>query len=159
MLHASSMVGELAPIVMFLRYRVQAGNLIVVEEPESHLHPAMQVQLFSILASLITNEHRVLITTHSEWLVEALGNMVTRAQLQAKSEPVSEEEKGLSIPEKMVGTWWFTPGPSETQTSGVVVQEVRHQLSNGMYTVGFDEVSNSLYNEWAKTDSQLDPQA
>ena len=39
LMHASSMVSELAPVVLYLRYRVKPGNILIVEEPESHLPP------------------------------------------------------------------------------------------------------------------------
>ena len=37
--HTSSMVSELAPVILFLKYLVRPGDLLILEEPESHLHP------------------------------------------------------------------------------------------------------------------------
>ena len=67
--NASSMVEELAPVVLYLRHWVMPGNVLIVEEPESHLHPAMQVKLTRQLALLIALGIRVIITTHSEWVL------------------------------------------------------------------------------------------
>ena len=39
MSHSSAMVSELAPLVLFLRGVVRQGDLLIIEEPESHLHP------------------------------------------------------------------------------------------------------------------------
>ena len=36
LMNASSMVSELAPVVLYLRHMVNPGNLLIVEEPESH---------------------------------------------------------------------------------------------------------------------------
>ena len=39
MSHSSAMVSELAPLVLYLRSIVRQGDLLIIEEPESHLHP------------------------------------------------------------------------------------------------------------------------
>ena len=37
--NASSMVSDLAPVVLYLRHLVEPGNVLIIEEPESSLHP------------------------------------------------------------------------------------------------------------------------
>ena len=46
----SSMVSELAPVVLFLRGAVRRGDLLIIEEPEAHLHPAAQARMAVTLA-------------------------------------------------------------------------------------------------------------
>ena len=79
--NASSMVSELAPVVLYLRYKVSPGNVLIIEEPESHLHPAMQVEFTRQIAVLINAGIRVIVTTHSEWVLEELANIVQRSKL------------------------------------------------------------------------------
>ena len=40
----SSMVSELASVVLFLRGAVKRGDMLIIDEPEAHLHPAAQTQ-------------------------------------------------------------------------------------------------------------------
>ena len=70
---ASSMVTELAPMVAFLRAYIEVGDLLVIEEPEAHLHPAAQQRMAAVLAYMVRQGVRVLITTHSHYMVEAMG--------------------------------------------------------------------------------------
>ena len=78
---ASSMVTELAPIVLFVRQFVDEGDLLIIDEPEAHLHPAAQQQMAAALAFMVRSGLRVLITTHSHYMVEQLGNFVAVSTL------------------------------------------------------------------------------
>ena len=71
----SSMVSELAPLVLFLRSLVHLGDTLIIEEPEAHLHPGAQADMAVILARLVRAGVKVIITTHSEWLLEEIGNL------------------------------------------------------------------------------------
>ena len=73
LMNASSMVSELAPVVLYLRHVVQPGDLLIIEEPESHLHPAMQVEFTRQLAAAVQSGVRIIITTHSEWVLGRIG--------------------------------------------------------------------------------------
>ena len=53
----SSMVSELAPVVLFLKYLIQPGDMLVLEEPESHLHVASQRRLARAIAKLVARNY------------------------------------------------------------------------------------------------------
>ncbi len=74
--HTSSMVSELAPLVLFLKYLVAEGSLLILEEPESHLHPGAQRQMARGIARLVNAGIRVIITTHSDMLVAQINNLL-----------------------------------------------------------------------------------
>lgn len=76
----SSTVSQLAPLVLSLRYLGKQSSTIIIEEPEIHLHPSLQVKLFEKIAGLIELGHRVVVTTHSEFLIMALSNSVIQAE-------------------------------------------------------------------------------
>ena len=75
------MVTELAPIVLFIRAFVDENELLIIDEPEAHLHPAAQQQMAAALAFMVRSGLRVLITTHSHYMVEQLGNFVAVSTL------------------------------------------------------------------------------
>ena len=70
---ASSMVTEIAPLVLYVRNRVRKDELLIIDEPEAHLHPAAQQRMAAMLAYLVRQGIRVLMTTHSHYMVEAMG--------------------------------------------------------------------------------------
>lgn len=81
MFRASSAVTELAPVVMFLRNYVNTGDLLIIDEPEAHLHPEAQQRMAAALAFMVRSGLRVLITTHSHYMVEQLSAFVNASKL------------------------------------------------------------------------------
>ena len=74
--HTSSMVSELAPLILFLKYLVAGDDLLILEEPESHLHPGAQRQMARGIARLVNAGIRVIITTHSDMFVAQINNLL-----------------------------------------------------------------------------------
>jgi hypothetical protein len=66
----SSMVSELAPIILMLRYLIERDDIVILEEPESHLHPKLQIEFARIIANFVRSGLTILITTHSDYFVE-----------------------------------------------------------------------------------------
>ena len=152
LMRTSSMVSELAPVVLYLRYLVRRGDLLIIEEPESHLHPAMQARFARELARLVRFGVRIMLTTHSEWMLEALANLVRLSDLQ---EPQREGIPGadVALTPGQVGAWLFKPS---TGAAGTVVEEIPLDVEVGTYPAGFDEVTESLYNEWVGISNRIE---
>ena len=82
---------------------------IHVEEPEIHLHPAAQVAIVKILAYLVNQGFKVLVTTHSLTVLYTLNNLVTASQMlppELRDDRVPEPEVRLK-PEQ-VSAYLFT---------------------------------------------------
>lgn len=73
---ASSSVSEAAPLSLYLKHITKPGDLLIIEEPESHMHPANQAAMATSIVRMIRAGLNVLITTHSPLLVEKLGQYV-----------------------------------------------------------------------------------
>ena len=73
----SSMVSELAPLILILKYLVRPADLLILEEPESHLHPAAQIQMARGIARLVNAGVKVLITTHSNDFTGQINNLIS----------------------------------------------------------------------------------
>ena len=149
---ASSMVSELAPVVLYLRHVVRQGDVLIVEEPESHLHPAMQAALLRQLAAAVQAGIRVIVTTHSEWLLEALANLVRLSELpESERKEIGDDDTALR-PEQ-VGVWLFEP---KGRPRGSVVREVPLDLDAGLFPSGFGDVAEQLHNDWAEITGRIE---
>ena len=152
--NASSMVSEVGPISLYEKFIVKNGELLIVDEPESHLHPALQVELFRQLAKLVSEGKRVIVTTHSEWVSEELANIVRRSKLEDQLVRVAEPKPGfdeIALPEADVGVWRFKEGG---KTADSTVEEIPIG-ETGLYDTGFDDVAISSHNEWARISNAL----
>ena len=149
--NASSMVSELAPVVLYLRHIVGSESLLIVEEPESHLHPAKQVEFTRQLVAVVRAGVRVIVTTHSEWVLEELGNTVRRSGLPG-SRAKSPARGGLALRPEEVGAWLFSP---KQRPKGSVVEEIEMDDETGLFPAGYDRVSEALYNEGARIFNQI----
>lgn len=147
MMHSSSMVSELAPLVLYLRYYVSPSSVLIVDEPEAHLHPEMQVKLARQLAKLVTKGVRVIATTHSEWLLEELANIVRRSEI----DDISDTDD-ISLQSKDVGAWLFS---KKNKQNGAFVNRINIDDS-GLYPTDFEDVSIALHNEWAEITSKIE---
>ena len=152
LMRTSSMVSELAPVVLYLRYLVEPGDLLIIEEPESHLHPALQTAFARELARLVHSGVRVLLTTHSEWILEALANLVRLSELpEERREGIPGADVALT-PDQ-VGAWLFRP---DSDGAGSAVEEIPLDTEAGSFPVGFGEVTEALYNEWARISNRIE---
>ena len=146
LMNTSSMVSELAPVVLYLRHVVRPGDVLIIEEPESHLHPAMQVAFTRFLATVVHKGIRIVITTHSEWVLETLANLVRLSEVD-KSRRKEVSPDGLALTPDQVGAWLFE---KRKRPNGSVVKEIPLDVASGTFPAGFDEVTETLYNNWAE---------
>ena len=146
LMNTSSMVSELAPVVLYLRYVAGPGETLIIEEPESHLHPALQVEFTRQLAAVARAGVRVIITTHSEWVLEELANLVRLSELPESG------RKGIggapyALNRDQLGIWLFEP---KKRPKGSVVREIPFDPDVGNFDSGFDEVAMATYNDQAE---------
>ena len=151
LMNTSSMISELAPVVLYLRHVVSPEEVLIIEEPESHLHPGMQVAFIRHLAAAVRSGIRVIITTHSEWVLEELANLVRLSDLsESRRKGIGGADYALS-PDQ-VGTWLFEP---KKRPKGSIVKEIPLDVDYGGFRSDYDDVAISTHNDWATIGNRI----
>ncbi len=151
---ASSMVSELAPIVLLLREAIRPGDLLVIEEPEAHLHPAAQTRMAHILGRMVRAGLKVVITTHSDWLLQEIGNLIREGELHAATtDDKAHGPLARSLEPHEVGAWLFRKNSDDAAST---VEEIPFDRIEGIEPREYEDVAEVLYNRSADLQNQLE---
>jgi hypothetical protein len=85
----------------FTRYGRQAPQILVVEQPELHLHPALQATIGAAIVGAVTGEEaggrvKVVLETHSEYILNEIGRRVVDGAIDPSDVVVHLFEGGSS---------------------------------------------------------------
>lgn len=72
----ASVVKSLASLVIYLKHIAKDNDLVIIDEPEINLHPDNQIILTRLFAKLINKGFRLLISTHSDYVVREINNLI-----------------------------------------------------------------------------------
>jgi predicted ATPase len=136
LLGTSSMIAEVSPIVLYLRYIIGSeednrgkGNfskpIIFIEEPEAHLHPKAQVSLMECFVDLVKMGAKLVITSHSNYMFQKLNNLIA-------------EKK---IDKEIINGIVFSQGEKGSFSKTVLISDI------GMEDNNFVDVAEELYAE------------
>ena len=145
----SSMVSEIAPLVLFLKYLVRPGHLFIFEEPESHLDPANQLRVARAIAMMVNAGVRVLVTTHSDLFLNQINNLMQASQLPSRRRLRMGYKAAEALNPSDVAAYVFRPSQDGTEVSPLPVDS-----DQGISTESFDTVHRALYDEAIKMEHQ-----
>jgi predicted ATPase len=75
-------VSQVIPVVVAALF-AKPGHVVIVEEPESHLHPLAQAKLAELLAKVSAERGvQFIVETHSEHLFRRLQTLIARQEVQ-----------------------------------------------------------------------------
>ncbi|HEY7035048.1 MAG TPA: AAA family ATPase [Thermomicrobiales bacterium] len=81
MQQSSSMVAEWSSLALWLKALLASGALLIIDEPEAHLHPENQRLMARLLVRLVNAGVRVIATTHSSLILHQISNSMMASQL------------------------------------------------------------------------------
>ena len=118
--------------------------MLIIEEPEAHLHPEAQRGMAAVVVRLVRAGVRVMVTTHSDYFLDQLANHVRLSKLaNYEDQALKEEEIGAYVFKRQEG-------------KGTIVEKLHFDQANGLSPEDHDTVSSDLYNETVEILEQLD---
>jgi len=72
----ASVVKSLSNLVIYFRHLATKGDFIIIDEPELNLHPDNQVVIARIIAKIVNNGFKVMINTHSDYIIREINNLI-----------------------------------------------------------------------------------
>ena len=145
MSQVSAMVSELTPLVLFLRGVIRPGDTLIIEEPEAHLHPHAQTKIALTFARLVRSGIRVVVTTHSDWILQQIGNLIREGEL--KKQDVDARESRDWLLKEDVGAWWFHADKP--------VVEIPFDRIEGIEPSDYEAIADGLYNTFVELERQF----
>lgn len=140
---ASSMVAELAPLISWIELILEPGDLLLIDEPEAHMHPEAILAVAQTLVALSRSGVRVLCTTHSSEFLHQVSNCMLRTT--ASSGGPSSLQPAIDSDE--IGVFRFV---RESDASGTVIIPVEVDPAWGIPEDEHVAVAERLANETAE---------
>jgi predicted ATPase len=132
--NVATSIGEISPLVLYLRHWAWPGDSILIDEPESHLHPEAQAPLAAALMDLSDRIRPTLVATHSELLVSALSAELLDSTRASKKRPAR--------PKLSVHEFQFH---DEDRSYGVDVERIEVEPTRGFQVRRFTEVADEVF--------------
>ena len=152
---ASSAVSEMAPLVLYLKHVIAGPGLLIIEEPEAHLHPRNQTELVQFLAQMVRRGMKVLITTHSPFIVEKLSNLIQNSALPRTDSETPADKEPFLMPAE-VGAYSFEPASSDPGSYEYKIRELDVSAESGLQSDEFVKVTAGLYEDFLEIQDSIE---
>lgn len=93
---SSSIVKTMASLVIYLRHMARPSDTLIIDEPEMNFHPDVQVVLARIFAVLVNKGLKVVVSTHSDYIIREFNNLIMAGAIAAKGDMESVTSLGYT---------------------------------------------------------------
>ena len=126
----ASMLQELAPFFLQVQQLTNLGDTIIIEEPESHLHPEAVRIIAKTIAELVKMGMKFVVTTHSPIVLEQ----------------IELEIRKSTLPEEDVALYQFNQSSPKSQADSIA-EKIDYDKENGFIVGDYEDVFSELHND------------
>ncbi len=143
---AASSIKELSPLLLWAENGKPEADSMCIEEPEAHAHPDMQYKIADLLAACMMRGTLMQITTHSDYLLARLNQLIRLHNLKQKDSKRFREickahgiNEDLTLDSSLVNAYFFSRSNDARQ---VIIKKL--DVKDG---IPFDTFSNAVQEQ------------
>ena len=87
--------------LLILNRVINSNSILILDEPENHLHPKWQLKFAKILTELAKNNIYILVTSHSPYMIEALKRYSENNELKEKTNFYLAEDRYINNEDRL----------------------------------------------------------
>ncbi|MFT5917874.1 MAG: putative ATPase [Bacteroidia bacterium] len=132
---SSSLVKSLSGLILYLRHQAEDGDLIMIDEPELNLHPDSQILVARALAKIHNAGFKLIISTHSDYIIKELSNLIMLNRKQDDAELLADFqcEKDMLLDKEKMAVYFFnnqTIEELEIAETGIAIPTINDSIDN-----------------------------
>lgn len=131
----SSIVKSLFGLWFYLEYQAKQGDTLMIDEPELNIHPENQRKLTRLLAQLVNAGLKVMISTHSDYMIREFNSLIMLGSADEKLLKKHKYNKNEALAAKNVGAYLFDEQ---------AIKPFKITPDDGIYATTFDQVTNDI---------------
>lgn len=145
---SASIIKTLSSLTFYLKHLAKRGDLIIIDEPEMNLHPDAQRILTRLFVKMVHNGLNILISTHSDYIIRELNNLITLHSVRNKKPEASLDLKNYENVEDLaiedIDVYLFKPVRRDSLNSKITQVSI---AENGFSIETIDNVICTLNDD------------
>jgi AAA15 family ATPase/GTPase len=151
----SSTIKSLFGLWAYLEFDAQLGDVLMIDEPELNLHPSNQRRFARLLARLVNDGLRVVVSTHSDYLVREINSLIMLSRPASVQQDLMKKykyQKEELLTTDKVAAWLFSDGGIEPMkiddVEGIAAETFDQEIND------LNDTSDGIYYAYQQAEQE-----